>query len=220
MRFWKKKYKVKRNVPKQMPKKTPRADLRRYSSLFFLIGLNITVWAAFYALDFKTFFYPDATNGGLNSANVVQQDADNAETGEDDFKVLQIDAEELDNLVNTIAYTHAVWPGYKGDLNDGVAVRKHFSNNLAKYIINNGRTGELYESYKIHFYYVVRDDGNIQYLAIRQGGKTSKEFPKYLVKSVQKLMNIGVPGIIAGTDEKGEPITVVYELVITFTPAE
>ena len=217
MRFWKmkKKYRVKKNAPKVQPKKNPNKDMRQYSFIFFLIGLISMIGLADYALNFKTFLYPEVVE--VSTTEDVAMTGGEVKEEEDEFKVLQIEQEEIENLVNTIAYTHAQWPGYKGDPTDGKAVRKHFSNNLANYIIKYGRPGEILKEYKIHFYYVVRDDGNIQFLAVREGGLTSEDLPVRLVESTSKLMNIGVPGITAGTDDKGEPITVIYELLITFT---
>ena len=212
--FSRKKYRVKKGAPKVQPKKNPSKDLRKWSFIFFLIGLNITAWGAFYALDMKTFFYPESNSSG--TAVVTTVSGQNSEEAEDEFKVLKIDAEDLENLVNTIAYTHAVWPGYKGDITDGGAVRKHFSENLAKVIINNGGIDTGGRVWKVHFYYVVRDDGTIQYLAIVDGGRTSENLPVEYIKHVQRTMSIGIPGIKAGTDDKGEPITVVYQLVISF----
>ena len=194
-------------------KKNPKKDLRQWSFVFFLIGLASMVWLADYALDFKTIYLNET--GKTGSTQVVASSGSNTDEAEEEFKVLQIDAEEIENLVNTIAYTHAVWPGFKGDVLDGAAVRKHFSENLAKIIINSS-VEQLDKDYKIHFYYVVRDDGVIQYLAIVDGGRTSKDLPVYLVKSTQRIMGIGVPGIKPGTDDKGDPITVVYQLVISF----
>ena len=194
-------------------KKNPKKDLRKWSFVFFLIGLAYMVWLADYALDFKTIYLNETNQTG--TTQTVASTGSNTDEAEEEFKVLQIDAEEIENLVNTIAYTHAIWPGFKGDVFDGTAVRKHFSQNLAKIIINSS-VSELQNDYKIHFYYVVRDDGAIQYLAIVDGGKTSKDLPVYLVKETQKIMGIGVPGIKPGTDDKGNPITVVYELLINF----
>lgn len=199
----------------RQPKKSKKADMRRYSFIFFLIGLNITVWSAFYALDLKTIYFNDSDATGTEEVLVVN--GKNGEVSDDEFKVKIINPEEIENLVNTIAYTHAVWPGYKGDITDGRKVRKHFSKNLAKVIINSGGV-ETYSTNKVHFYYVVRKDGAIQFLAIVEGGKTTKGIPVKYIKHVQKTMSIGIPGIQAGTDEKGESITVVYELVIIFTP--
>ena len=194
-------------------KKNPKKDLRKWSFVFFLFGLTSMVWLADYALDLKTIYLNESNEG--ETAQVIATSGSNNDEAEEEFRVLQIDAEEIENLVNTIAYTHAVWPGYKGDVHDGTAVRKHFSQNLAKIIINSN-VEQLDKDYQIHFYYVVRDDGAIQYLAIVDGGRTSKDLPVYLVKSTQRIMGIGVPGIKAGTDDKGEPITVVYELLIKF----
>ena len=194
-------------------KKNPKKDLRPWSFLFFIIGLASMTWLADYALDFKTIYGLDSNSSQVATTEVAS--GRNTEEAEDEFKVLQINPEEIENLVNTIAYTHAVWPGYKGDITDGKAVRKHFSQNLAKIIVNS-RVDELYKDYKIHFYYVVRDDGVIQYLAIVDKGRTSPDLPVYLIKNTQRIMSIGVPGVKPGTDDKGNPITVVYELVINF----
>ena len=194
-------------------KKNPNKDLRPWSFLFFIIGLASMTWLADYALDFKTIYGLESNK--TETTQVVATSGSNTDEAEEEFRVLQIDAEEIENLVNTIAYTHAVWPGYKGDVLDGPAVRKHFSENLAKIIVNS-RVDELYKNYKIHFYYVVRDDGIIQYLAIVDGGRTSPDLPVYLIKNTQRIMGIGVPGVKPGTDDKGNPITVVYELVINF----
>ena len=194
-------------------KKNPKKDLRKWSFVFFLIGLASMVWLADYALDFKTIYLNETNQTG--TTQVVASTGSNTDEAEEEFKVLQIDAEEIENLVNTIAYTHAVWPGFKGDVLDGTAVRKHFSENLAKIIINSS-VSELQKDYKIHFYYVVVDNGNIQYLAIVDKGRTSPDLPVYLVKETQRIMGIGVPGIKPGTDDKGNPITVVYELLINF----
>lgn len=216
MRFWMKKYKVKKNVPKRLPKKSKKADLRRWSGVFFWLGLSITTWAAYFAFIHKNITYHDVV--GTSQVVTTEISGDNTDTAEEEFKVLKIDAAELDNIINTIAYTHAVWPGYKGDLTDGKKVRKHFSENLAKIIVNSGGI-ETYKTQKIHFYYVVRDDGNIQYLGIVDGGVTSKDLEVRYIKHTQRIMGIGVPGIKPGKNEYGEPITVVYELVIKFTPA-
>lgn len=212
MRLFKKKNKY---VPRQ-PKKSKKADIRRYSFIFFLIGLNITVWSAWFAFDFKSIYLNESNKA--NTSVVTNDNSVNNSEAEDEFKVVQIDPEELETLVNTIAYTHAVWPGYKGDVLDGFSVRKHFSQNLAKIIVNNGGI-ETYKEVKVHFYYVVRDDGAIQYLSLVQGGRTTEDLEVRYIKHVQKVMSIGIPGIKPGTDDKGEPITVVYELLITFTPA-
>ena len=194
-------------------KKNPKKDLRPWSFLFFIIGLASMTWLADYALDFKTIYGLDSNSSQVATTEVAS--GKNTEEAEDEFRVLQINPEEIENLVNTIAYTHAVWPGYKGDITDGKAVRKHFSQNLAKIIVNS-RVDELYKDYKIHFYYVVRDDGVIQYLAIVDKGRTSPDLPVYLIKNTQRIMSIGVPGVKPGTDDKGDPITVVYELLINF----
>ena len=159
MKIFKKRYKMKRGVPKMQPKKSKKADLRRWSFIFFLIGLNATVWSAWYALDFKTIYFNEINNSGTET--VVAASGSNNSQPEEEFKVLKIDAQEIENLVNTIAYTHAVWPGYKGDVHDGAAVRKHFSQNLAGVIINSGGIETNIETV-VHFYYVVRDDGIIQ----------------------------------------------------------
>lgn len=197
-------------------KKTKRADIRRWSPIFFLIGLNIMVWSAAYALDFKTLFYNELNKNEVVAANELG--GKNQDESDEIFKVQTIDAEDIENLVNTIAYTHAVWPGYKGDITNGREVRKHFSKNLATVIIKSGGL-EIINPVRVHFYYVVRDDGGIQFLALKEGGKSSKNLNERYIKKVQEVMSIGIPGIKAGTDDKGEPITVVYELLITFVPA-
>ena len=205
------KFKTKKNVPPRLPKKSKKADLGRYSTLFFWIGMVIVLSAVNYVMDFKTFYY-DATEGsGNNSSLVVPQQ----EQSESDESVLQLDPEQLDNIQNAIAYTHAVWPGYKGDISDGDKVRKHFANNLASVVVKAGGVS-VPRAYRVHFYYVVRDDGGIQFLALVNGGKTSKDLPMYILKHTQKILNIGVPGIQPGTNETGEPITVIYELLIKF----
>ncbi len=212
-RLFKKKYRVKKGVGPLPPKKSKRADLRRWSFVFFLIGLNAMVGASWYALDLKTYFYPDANSSG----EVVEVAAAPESTqSEEEEKILSIDPEQLENIVNTEAYTHAVWPGYKGDVSDGPAVRRHFADQLASVIIKTGGV-DVSGTYRVHFYYVVRDDGGIQFLSLVRGGRTTDGVPRHLIKHSQKLVNIGVPGIKPGTDANGDPITVVYEIVIKFT---
>lgn len=208
-----KKYRVKKNAPKVQLKKNPKKDLRQWSPLFFLFGLASMIWLAVYAFGLKDITYADMNGSGTE---VVAVSGQNTQEVDDEFQVVTVDPEDLENLVNTIAYTHAVWPGYKGDITDGARVRKHFSENLAKVIINNGGINTDGQEWKVHFYYVVRDDGNIQYLALNREGRTSKNIPTLYIKHVQRTMSIGIPGIEPGTDDKGNPITVVYELLITF----
>lgn len=199
-----------------IPKKYKKYDLRRYSTIFLLIGLNLTIWGAYTALNYKTWFYPEVSDG--TTTTTVSQDAKAPEAETEEQPVLSINPEQIENLVNTEAYTHAVWPGYKGDISDGAAVRKHFAQNLASVIISSGGV-EVNNTYRVHFYYVVRDDGGIQFLSLVGNGVTTESTPLYIIRHAQKLVNIGVPGIKPGTDVNGEPITVVYELVIKFTPS-
>lgn len=206
---------MKKGVGPLPPKKSKRADLRNYSTLFFFIGLNIVLAAVYYAFDFKTIYYDYTQNGTSSAAVSIPNDA-NTESEE---RVLVIDPEEIENIVNTEAFTHAVWPGYKGKITDGQKVRNHFAKNLAAVILRSGGV-EVRSTYRVHFYYVVRDDGAIQFLSLVGGGKTTPNTPKYLIERAQQLVNIGVPGIKSGTDANGDPITVVYELTIKFIPNE
>ena len=170
---------------------------------------------AFYSLGYKTFFYPEQVVNGATMTGT--QSAVAGESEESDTAVLKLDAEQIENIVNTEAFTHAVWPGYRGEITDGRAVRKHFSENLAKYIVNAGGV-EVITEHVVHFYYIVRDDGGIQFLALVNDGRTTDDVPLYIIEHAQSLVNIGVPGIKPGTDVNGDPITVVYELVIRFKP--
>ncbi len=217
-RLFKKKYRVKKNARKVagIPKKSKKADMRKYSPLFFFIGLNLLLVATYYAFDFKTFFYPDSSNSSGTEQVISAPDSDTEDTEE---KVLVINPEQIENIVNTEAFTHAVWPGYKGDVSDGRKVRRHFADNLASIIVKSGGE-EVYQVYKVHFYYIVRDDGGIQFLSLVGNGITTPDTPGYIIKKAQKLVNIGVPGINPGTDVNGDPITVVYELVVVFKPGE
>ncbi len=218
MRFWKKKkyqvkgYKVDRGVKPSM------SYLNPWSKVFFTVALAGLVWGSVQLLGLTEYEYFDKNAGSGTEVAVNDPNTQNQDPAEEQIKT--IDPEDLQNIQNTIAFTHAIWPGYKGDIYDGGAVRKHFSQNLAKIIVQNGGSfeSELGKSYRIHFYYVVRKDGAIQYLAIVKKGKSSSDLPVYLVKHTQKTMSIGIPGIEPGTNSAGEPITVVYELLIKFTP--
>lgn len=215
MRFWKRtrRYRTKKHVEPMKPKKNKKYDLREYSSIFLLIGLNLVVWGFYYAFAYKTIHPPinSSTSGTL------VQTAPNLEAAEQsEERVLVIKPEDIENIVNTEAFTHAIWPGYKGSVADGPSVRKHFADNLAKTIISAGGV-EVNGTYRVHFYYVVRDDGGIQFLSLVGGGKTTEGTPQYIIRRAQDLVNIGVPGIKPGTDANGEPITVVYEILIKFT---
>ena len=214
--FWKrmKRYKTKKNVQPLKPKKNKKKDMRQYSSIFLLIGLNVVLWSFYYAFAYKTIHYKYASNVTTYTAQAIDPNAQENEAEED--PVLSIDPEQIENIVNTEAFTHAVWPGYRGDVSNGPEVRKHFAENLAKVIVNTGGV-EVPGTYRVHFYYVVRDDGAIQFLSLVGDGRTTPSTPQYLIRHAQKLVNIGVPGIRPGTDVNGDPITVVYELVIKFT---
>ena len=214
--FWKRtrRYRTKKNVEPMKPKKNKKKDMREYSSIFFLIGLNIVLWSFYYAFAYKTIHYKEALSSTVYNAQAIDPNAQSEEAEAE--SILSIDPEQIENIVNTEAFTHAVWPGYKGDVSDGARVRRHFSENLAKVIVSAGGV-EVPATYKVHFYYVVRDDGAIQFLSLVGDGRTTPNTPRYLIKHAQKLVNIGVPGIRPGTDVNGDPITVVYELVIKFT---
>lgn len=214
----KSKYKTKKKVEKLKPKKYPKKDMRRWSSVFFLIGLNSMIGLSLYTLGYKTFIYPMDSNSS-GTASTTQTPPPPSSDSEEQ-SVLRLDAEQIENIVNTEAYTHAVWPGFKGKVTDGDAVRKHFSQNLAKIIVGSGGGFNAQGTHKVHFYYVVRDDGGIQFLALVNNGRTTENVPKHLIDYTQKLVNIGVPGIKPGTDVNGDPITVVYELVIVFKPGQ
>ena len=210
-----KKYKTKKLNYKvsETPKKNPKKDMRRYSTVFFLIGLNLMLGLAYYGFTYTTWMYPETSNGTTTTTTTTQSATSTITTEEQ--PILQIDPEAIEEAVNTEAYTHAIWPGFKGDKNDGLAVRKHFQKNLGQYIINNG-TVPIDGVYTIHFYYVVTDDGRILYYGIVKDGRTSPKIPKVIVQETQQLISIGVPGIISGTDVNGDNITVIYEMVITF----
>ena len=198
------------------PKKTKKADLRNYSFIFLLVGLNAALWSFYIAFAHQTITlnYASVMSGTASHEAPVLQAADESEE-----RILVIKPEDIENIVNTEAFTHAVWPGYRGSVSDGPAVRKHFADNLAKTIINAGGV-EVNGTYRVHFYYIVRDDGGIQFLSLVGGGKTTEGTPKYIIRRAQDLVNIGVPGIKPGTDANGEPITVVYEILIKFTPGQ
>ncbi len=199
-----------------VPKKSKRADLRNYTTVLTVWALNLVLFGTLSAFEYKTWFYPEASNSTSTSTSVVVPDS--VDSDSDEVPILSIDPEQIENLVNTEAFTHAIWPGYKGDKKDGNKVRNHFSQNLAEIIVNSGGV-EVNSVYKVHFYYVVRDDGGIQFLSLVSNGRTTENTPLYIIRHAQKLVNIGVPGISPGTDINGDPITVVYELVIVFKPA-
>ena len=212
MKFWRKKKQIARGH------KPSTRDRDYLSTPLFLFALAGLLFGSLKALGYKTWTYADVNGSNTNTTTVVS--GQNTQENEEEEQVLKIDPEQLEKIVNTIAYTHAVWPGYKGDLNDGFAVRKYFSENLARVIINNSRNfGDVDRVYKVHFYYVVRDDGAIQFLSLVNGGRTSEDVPLHLIKNAQNTMSIGIPGIQPGTDDKGDPITVIYQLVISYTPA-
>ena len=196
------------------PKKSKKADLRRWSPVFFFLGLNLVLIALYYAFSYTTYEYLGEENSSSASVQPVHTSDDSSSAEE---KILSINPEQIENIVNTEAVTHAVWPGYKGSITDGPKVRKHFADNLARIIINGGGVN-VDREYRVHFYYVVRDDGAIQFLSLVGNGVTTPNVPRFVIKKAQSIVNIGVPGIKPGTDVNGEPITVVYELVIRFKP--
>ena len=216
----KKKYKTnntERRVSNEV-KKNKKADLTRWSNLFFTFALAGLTWGSVELLGF-TEYSPIVDNSStVVSTTVVTPNTTDTDAGNE--QILVITPEELQNIQNTVAYTHAVWPGYRGDVSDGRAVRKHFSQNLGKVILQNARGFNIGDgrTYKVHFYYVVRKDGAIQYLAIVKGGRTTPNVPIALIKNAQTTMSIGIPGITPGTNSAGEPITVVYELAIVYKP--
>lgn len=216
----KKKYKTNntdRRISNEV-KKNPKADIRNWSSVFFTFALAGLTWGSVELLGL-TEYTPIVDNSSTGVTTTVVP-PNTADTSAGDEKILVITPEELQNIQNTIAYTHAVWPGYRGDVSDGRAVRKHFSQNLGKVILQNARGFNVEDgrTYKVHFYYVVRKDGAIQYLAIVKGGRTTPNVPIELIKNAQTTMSIGIPGITPGTNSAGEPITVVYELAIVYKP--
>ena len=215
MRFWKKKYKVKKEKIDRGYKPSV-ASLNPWSKVFFIFALSGLVWGSAGLLG-RTHY--DYITSSINSTTSSSASA-SSESGEveDEFVVIQVSEEQLLEQINTIAYQDAIWPGYKGDKLDKAAVSKHFHENLAKIIIQNASGYEIFREHVIHFYYAVRKDGGIQYYAIVKGGKTSEGLPKHLVKVAQQTLNIGIPGIIPAKNASGEPITVVHQLVIRFKP--
>ena len=211
-----KKYKTKKLNYKvsDIPKKHPKKDLRKYSSLFFWLGLTGILGLVYYGFTYTT-WEEVANNTAGTSTTVIAASATSTSTSDEDDNILSIDPEQIENIVNTEALTHAVWPGFRGNINDGNAVRNHFAKNLGDYIIRTGQV-PIEGEYKVHFYYVVTDEGNIQFLSLVTGGRTSDRVPRELIREAQRLVNIGVPGIIPGTDANGDPITVIYEMLITF----
>ena len=172
--------------------------------------------AAYYGFTYTTYEYLEKSTSASSGVPITPPSSDDSESEE---KVLSIDPEQIEDIVNTEAFTHAVWPGYKGQISNGAAVRKHFASNLAS-VITSGSGVNVNRDYRVHFYYVVRDDGIIQFLSLVGNGVTTPNTPLFVIKRAQEIVNIGVPGIRPGTDVNGEPITVVYELVIRFKPSE
>ena len=215
MRFWKKKYKVKKEKIDRGYKPSV-ASLNPWSKVFFIFALSGLVWGSVELLGLTEYDY--ITSGATSTTSSSTSTSSESGEVEDEFVVIQVSEEQLLEQINTIAYQDAIWPGYKGDKLDGDAVSKHFHENLAKIIIANAKGYEIFNEYVIHFYYAVRKDGGIQYYAIVKGGKTSKNLPTHLVKVAQQTLNIGIPGIIPAKNANGDPITVVHQLVIRFKP--
>ena len=212
--FWRrKKYRVKKLDYKVsgIPKKSKKADLRRYSTLFFLIGYNLMAGLAYIALEHKTIFPADTNGKGSKTTTVVH--TPKGTDPDKPFKILKIDPKQLETLINAEALTHAIWPGYKGDPKDGRAVRKHFQQQLANYIVKTKLSSTLEREYRIQIYYVVRDDGSVQFLGLKKG-----EAPAHILKGISDLMAFA-GGIKPGTGRDGKPITVVYELALRLTPS-
>ena len=210
MKFWKKKKVIKRGP------KPSVSYLNPWSKVFFFGALAGLIFGATELLGLTEYEYSNNNSSGVSGE--VSQQSNTPNAAEEEFVVYQASEEQLLEQINTIAYVDAIWPGYKGDKLDGVAVRKHFHENLAKVVINNAKGYEIFKEYVIHFYYAVRADGAIQYYAIVRGGRTSEDLPKHLVKITSQTMSIGIPGIKPGENSKGDPITVVHEMIIRFKP--
>lgn len=216
MRFWrKKKYRVNKDA-KPRGVKPSVASLAPWSKVFFLAALAALVYGSAELLGLTKYEYIYNT---ASTASVGTNNNANGPVDSEEFRVIQVSEEQLLEQINAIAYQDAIWPGYRGDKLDGRAVSKHFHQNLAEVIINNAKSHEIYKEHVIHFYYAVRSDGAIQYYSIVKGGRTSPNLPVELVKVTQQTMNIGIPGITPAENSKGEPITVVHEMVIRFKPS-
>ena len=207
-----KRYRLKKGVGPLPPKKNPKKDLRRYSSIFFLIGLSMVVWGFYYAFEYKT--YEDSTNGSSGSASdsVVVSPNPN-EGGDGTINILSLELEQIENLANTIAGQNAVWPGYRGDQKDHQAVQAHFGEQFAKFI-NSGiiPVNDYWYGKSVAFAYAVSDTGVIQFVSKIPGGTLQSTTAYVAVKE-------GISGKVLvqpAQDESGENIHMIYYIRVKF----
>ena len=121
MRFWKKKYKVKKEKVNRGYKPSV-ASLNPWSKVFFIFALSGLVWGSVELLGLTEYDYiTNSTNSTTSSSASTSSESGEVE---DEFVVIQVSEEQLLEQINTIAYQDAIWPGYKGDKLDGDAVSK------------------------------------------------------------------------------------------------
>ena len=219
--FWKmrkSKYKVNPNAKKVagIPKKSKKADMRRHSTVIFLLALSGLIWGTYYAFIHKTIEYHNNGSTGVTTTTVVQQQPNsNTEDGEV-FILKDYSVEQVENLANTIAGQNAIWPGYKGDPKDHQAVQRHFNEQFAKFI-NSGviTTDESRTGKTVTFAYAVTADGVIVFVGRIPGG-TIDDNRTYV--EIAK----GISGRVAVTpaqDESGENIIMLYYIKVRFAIA-
>lgn len=204
---------MKKKIKNRTWKKNMKTGLSRWTKHFFLIGLGIMVSLVGYI--FREEFvqlYNDHTNKNTPTQVVVNTPKKNNDDGKGEV-IHTITPEQVDNIVNAEANRHAVWPGYRGDLDDNFAIRKHFSENFAKYLKDNTGIDTGGNVYKGHYYYAVNDDGVIAFVGVHVGDYTTA--PKYVTLDISKIIGKGIQ-VIPGTGNNGKPITIIYEIKIIF----
>ena len=214
--FWKmkKKYKVKqtdRRISSEV-KKNPKKDLRPWSKVFFFGALASLIWGSNELLNLTEYDYSINSTGNTTYVSTTLP----SDTGVEDpssINILSLELEQIENLANTIAGQNAIWPGYKGDPNNHVAVRNHFAENFAKFI-NSGiiRVEPQWAGQSVAFAYAVSETGVVQFVGKIPGGTLEDD---YSYVAVQKGIS-GKVQVIPAQDENGENIIMIYRIKVRF----
>ncbi|MDC0612761.1 energy transducer TonB [bacterium] len=191
-------------------KKNPQADLRKYSSLMFALGLCLVLFISWQAIEYKTY----ERQYDLESLNVEDDDDEEIPITETDQEEVVEEVEVLEEEIDmdipfAIIEDVPLFPGCENVAKS--QRRKCFQEKIQKHIIKNFRYPEIAQEMgiqgRVFVQFIIGKDGNISGIRTRGPDKNLEKEANRIISKLPKM----TPG-----KQRGRPVRVPFSIPVTF----
>ena len=204
-------------------KKNPKADLRKNSGTYFVIGLAVVMFLVWRGLEWKTYEKTNDYDISMNVEDMLDEEVPMTEqiktpppppppAAPEIIEIVEDEVEEDVDVPFAVIEDVPIFPGCEGEKGKGAkAMRDCFQSQMQKHISKNFRYPEIAQEMgvqgRVNVMFVIQKDGSIGGVRMRGPDKNLEAEAARIISKLPKM----TPG-----KQRGRAVRVPFSIPITF----